>query len=244
MNNKKAIFWTKVAVCFYLVNVMVFSLFLCSEAQAQFTVTWDENTPAPTGYKLYHRWEGTPTYDYEHPFWTGPLPPVEVKDLLPPLPAMLAPTNTTATWNKADSTVMVDWNQPASAAATDKVYLVVRAYDDNNGAGPLLESADSEEVNIDQTSKNDVTKWEVFYSETSGGPYTSLGEVLATENTRITQPLTVVPVGQAKTIYFTVVAFGQDDTTSPDAPEASALIDRRTLIPPVNIKITVTVPVQ
>jgi hypothetical protein len=237
--------YPKTLTLLLVLTVMAFCMVAYANiAMAQFTVTWDENVPAPTGYKLFHRWEGTPAYDYDNPHWTGPLPPVTVTDLLPPLPAMLAPTNTSAVWNKADSTVMVDWNQPPSATATDKVYMVVRAYDDNNGAGPLLESADSEEVNIDQISKNDVTKWEVFFSETSGGPYTSLGEVPATGNTRITQPLTVVPVGQAKVIYFTVVAFGQEGTSSPDAPETSVLVDRRTLTPPANITVTATVPVQ
>lgn len=227
--------------------IVVFLLLaMVSMASAEFTVTWDENVPAPTGYKLFHRWEGTTAYDYDNPHWTGPLPPVTVTDLLPPYAEMAAPTNTSAIWNKATSSVTIDWNQPPSAEATDKVYMVVRAY---MAADPALgteelQSADSEEVSIDQTSKNDVTAWRVFYSETSGGPYTSLGDVPATSNTRITQPLTIVPEGQAKIVYFTVVAIGQDNMVSKDAPETSALIDRRTLVPPVNIKVTATVPVQ
>lgn len=231
----------------FLIFGVVLAMFLCFQtAQAEFTVTWDENVPAPTGYKLFHRWEGTPVYDYDNPYWTGALPPVIISDLLPPLPEMLAPTNTSAIWDKTASSVTIDWNQPPSAEATDKVYMVVRAYmaaDPDTGAEEL-QSADSEEVNIDQTKKNDVTAWRVFYSETSGGPYTSLGDVPATGNTRITKPLTIVPEGQAKIVYFTVIAIGQNDMVSGDAPETSALIDRRTLVPPVNIKITATVPVQ
>jgi len=229
----------------FLTGVLMLVAVYCNSAQAGFTVKWDPNDPTPDGYRLFARWEGTDTYDYTKPFWEGQEVTVRVDDLLPPLPEMIAPTNTSATWDKASSSVTVDWNQPPQTVVTDKVYMVVRAYLDPIFPNTeTLESEDSEEVNIDQSNQNVVTEWEVWFAETSGGPYTSLGKVPATGNTRITEPLTVVPVGQAKTIYFTVVAFGQNGVHSPDSQETSVIVDRRILEPPANISVTVTVPVQ
>lgn len=206
-------------------------------AIAGFTVTWDENVPAPEGYRIFVRWESE-TYDYTTPFWEGPLPPVEITTFLPPEPAMPAPNMEGVTWNRATSEITVDWNQPANPVATDTAYLVCRAYDGE------LESADSEEVNIEQSNTNVLQEWEVYYSLTSGGPYTSLGKVDGSSGTRVTQPLTAVPDGERAEVFFVVVAFGEGGTNSPDSAEMSVVVDRRTLNPPTGVTVTAMVPVQ
>lgn len=229
-----------------LAIIVLLAIFLCFQtAHAEFTVTWDENVPAPDGYRIFDRTADT-VYNYTQPLWEGPLPPVTITNLLPPPPeTMLAPINMSATWDKVASSVTIDWNQPEPLEeSVEEYFLVARAYMNGNGDIPDLESADSEEVSVIQKSKNTATKWDVYYSETSGGPYTLLDSVPATGNTRITAPLTVVPANQAKMVYFVTVAFGQNDTFSDNSEEASVLIDRRVLNPPVNMQITVTVPVE
>lgn len=230
----------------FILFVMFFVTFVFPMAAgAGVTIMWDANDPVPDGYRVYHRWEGG-TYDYAVHHWQGSEITTTITDLLPPLPDMLTPTDLGATWNKVTGNITVNWTQPADAFAENKLYLIVRAYLDAVDPAPALESADSEEVNIMQKNTNTISKWEIFYSDVSGGPYTSLGEVIQDGSAQpvITKPVVGVPVNTVKTLYFTAVAFGKGTSFSPNSAEVSVLVDRRSIAPPAGVSVSVTVPVQ
>lgn len=204
------------------------------------TVKWDHNDPMPEGYRIFQRTEGQ-SYDYSQPVWEGPQDTAVLKYPGPDYPDMPVVTGLTGSWDKPTSSITLNWDQSAPADNTRTDYWIVRAYQGTE------ESADSLEVNRLHTTQNSVTKWEVFYSLTAGGPYTSLGDVTATgagSTGSVTQPLTAVAAGERKTVYFTVVSFGQGATYSANSAEISIDVDRTVLQPPVNISVTATVPVQ
>jgi len=223
------------------INFLFFLLlftFSFSISNAEFTIDWDENDPLPDGYRLFSKIVGS-EYDYSSPIWEGLVHPVTINTLVPSLPEMPVPVDLTASYEKTTNEVTATWVQPPDPIATENYNLVVRAYL-NTGE----ESADSNEVEVEQSKRNALSKWEVYYSETAGGPYISLGEVLG-GTPGITQPITAVAEGEIKTIYFTVVAFGESGSFSANSSETSVVIDRRvTPVPPQNINVTVTIPVQ
>ncbi len=59
---------------------IVFILFATAQA-AQVTLAWDANDPAPDGYRLYQRTEGS-TYDYATPAWSGPTTSASLDNLV------------------------------------------------------------------------------------------------------------------------------------------------------------------
>jgi len=219
-------------------------MLMSAYAHASFTVAWDHNDPMPDAYALYDRIGPTGVYDYENPFWEGIANTHTETGLLPPLPGINPCENLTAAYDRMAGTVLVEWNQPAPLKNEHTVYMVVRAQIGTRGQPDFEDSADSEEVSVLQSNTNSATRWEVFYSETSGGPYTSLGSIPADQTAQLTDPLTAVAVGERKTIYFTVVTFGQGTTYSTNSPETSVVIDRRTVTPPQNINVQAVVPVQ
>lgn len=233
---------------FSIFGVIFLMLFLfVPNVIGAFTVTWDENVPAPDGYAVYARFEGE-QYDYDNPIWEGELPPTSVLEVLPSMPDILPATVNSISWNKTDKNIIINWSQSEPLSNTKTVYLVCRAFLndlDPTDDVPRPESPDSEEVSIDQTSINNLTKWEIFYSDTAGGPYQSLGTIDAGEETTYMDPITSVPDGQAKRTYFTLVSFGQEGTFSPNSEEVSVIIDKRKLpTPPLGVSVTAIIPVQ
>lgn len=234
-----------------LVPLMVFltTLFigfaLLDCAEAKFVVDWDSNDPSPDGYRIYHRWAGE-SYDYTNPAWDGLVHPVRIDNLLPPIPLIIAPIGLIGEWDKRLGNITIKWVQPKNPTSEDTLYLIVRAYLNASGEAPALESLDSEEVSIVEFNINMLLKWEVLYSDTEGGPYISLGEVVKINSPDpiITKSITAVPINTVKRLFFIVRAYGEEGTVSPDSDSISVLIDRRVLAPPGGISVRVLIPVE
>lgn len=222
-----------------LLSLISVGLILVAPAMAaQVTVTWDHNEPRPEGYRVFQRLEDA-AYDYTAPAWQGPenIATITYDDPIAATPA--SPADITGTWDQAASEITVTWSQPAaSASRTD--YWIVRAYEGE------AESADSEEVNLTKTVVTQITRWDIFFSETEGGPWTPLYSLDAGAGANtITTPLTIVRPGETKTVYFTVVAFAGDGQFSPDAPGVAVTVDRPGPQPPSGVTVKfVTIPVQ
>lgn len=229
----------------WMILTMFTMLLFTSVVQAEFTIRWDPNDPTPDGYAVYAREDGQ-TYDYSQPLWEGQETETTIDYLLPPLPDIQPPVNLSAVWNRITGNVTVNWTQPELLINEQLYYLVVRAFlNPTTPDGQRLESPDSNEVNVTQANGNTLQRWEVFYAEQSGGPYSSLDTVTDLSQPIITQPITTVPEGEMKTIYFTVVAFGEENTFSQNAQEVSVIVDRRGIpLPPDGVSVEVTVPVQ
>lgn len=202
-------------------------------------LTWDPNDPAPEGYRIFQRPDGG-VYDYSVPAWQGPGVLGEITYDDPIAVTLPPPTDITAIWDKRASAITLRWEQPtATASRTD--FWVVRAYE---GA---LESLDSEEVTWTSvaTSPANIIRWDLFYSETAGGPYTPFDSIeAATGVLQTTKPITVVPPGDTKTLYFTAVAFGENGEFSVNADEAAVVIDRTLPPPPSGVSVTAVIPVE
>jgi hypothetical protein len=222
--------------------ISIFLFFYADSAEAasgdvsSFTVMWDENVPKPEGYKIYSR-DNLNSYNYDTPVWTGEIPPATF-DFPQPLPDLPMPTSLAVMWDKTTSTVSLSWDLVDAIPNELTKYMVCRAYEG------LIESADSEEVSIVLKKLNPVERWDVFYSETSGGPWVQLSSIPRNQGASLTDPLTVVQKGEKKTLYFTVVAFGEAGSFSPNATEVMVVVDRESLLPPANIKINITIPVE
>lgn len=214
---------------------------------AQVTLQWDpNNNPAPDDYKLYQRLEGQ-LYDYtkavpnppDHMDGAIPHPQVTFTVTLPdPNPAPPAPSSLQGSFDRTNSQISLQWQQ-TQASQTDRYFWVVRA------EIPPDQSGDSNEVYQDITGKSSVVRWRVFYSLTSGGPWTLLDAVQNTGQATptTTAAFTAVPAGSRATVFFTLVAFNSDTLFSVNSQELSVDVDRRTLNPPV-LTIQTTVPVQ
>lgn len=239
---------------FVKILIAVFSVVFLNSiiVYADVILEWDENDPVPDGYRVFQRWEGE-TYDYTNHAWIGIEHPVTIP-LEVDLPGVPTPENLSGEWDKNSSQITLTWEQSDNLVNTRKTFFVVRAFmrEDPEDTTPItdltfeqvgLESADSEEVFTNQINENSVSEWEVFYAENTGGSYTSLGRT-QTSNL-ITAPITIVPEGTSKRLYFTVVAFGEEDTFSENSVEISVLIDRR-ITPqiPTGITIIAVVPVE
>jgi len=218
-------------------------LLIASMGHAAFTIKWDHNEPRPDEYAVYARTAST-AYDYNAPIWEGPENEQTVTDLLPALPAINPAESIIATYDSVAGNITLGWTQPAPLVNTELYYLVVRAQIGTRGQSDFMDSADSEEVSIEQSNGNVATKWEIYYSLTAGGPYTKLDET--TSEGGLTAAFTAVPAGTRADVYFTIVTFGEEGTYSPNSAEAMVTIDRRTVpTPPVGVQaVEVTVPVQ
>jgi hypothetical protein len=218
------------------VGLVVFPLI--GTADTQVTLSLDPNGEEPTQYKIYQRLDGE-EYDYANPIQVLGLVPdftVTLPDLHPAPPAA---TIDEAAFNRGEQQIYLTWSQ-SSITETIRYYWVSRS-----AIPPDLESADSNEVSHDITGTSSVTRWEVYYSLTSGGPWERLDTVTndGQAEASLTNSLTAAPDDQLTTVYFTVVAFYSDDTFSPNSAEVSIEVDRRQLEPPILTK-QVVIPVQ
>jgi len=213
----------------------------------QLTLAWDPNDPTPDGYKLFQK-IGETTYDYLSPvtndmYQDGIIPgdvttfttqELQIPDLISPNPVILVEP----VWSRTENTITLEWNQPTTNI--DLIhYFVVRAFVGED------ESGDSNEVSHTVSNAVLVNYWVVYYSETSGGPWTALSTIqnAGQATPTITDPLTVVQSGEIKTIYFTVVSFVDDTLYSQNAQETSVIVDKRIAVPPTNLTKTVVIPV-
>jgi hypothetical protein len=201
-----------------------------------YSVTWDKNVPDPEGYRVFERREGE-AYDYSSPIWEGEFPPANDITTPLPIPEMPVQTGLVGSWNKDASEIYLDWNIKDAVPNEEVRYVIVRAYEGSR------ESADSEEVSVTMRTENQVVLWRVYYSEDEQN-WIELDAIQRAEGSRLTKPLTVVPEGEEKLLYFTIVAFGAGDTFSENATPVAVLIDRTELGIPSNVKITVTIPVE
>ena len=224
-----------------LIVALTIALSLCfvSADAAQVTVMWDHNTPLPEGYRVFQRLDGE-AYDYSSPACEVAENTCTIIYDDPVVGELAAPNEVLAVWNKRASTITVTWKQPDSLASrTD--YFVCRAYE-----GPL-ESVDSEEVSWTATKPMEgvVTRYDLFFSETPGGPYTPFDSVDAAQGQmQVTAPLTVVPAGEVKSLYFVVVAFASEGEFSVNSAEAAVEVDRALPPAPGGITIQAVIPVQ
>lgn len=236
----------KTVLMIFIVLQVLASLTFAQEV----TLQWDANTPEPDGYRVFGRSEEG-AYDYSNPIvcdglTTGEIPPgattciIKLPALNAPVP--VAPEITASQWIRADSAVKLTWKQPEQESNTVNYYYVVRAFvvDD--------ESGDSNEVKYVHEQGPDIAHWTVYYSMTSGGPYTKLGDVEDTGQSEVSiiDPITDAPIGVITTVYFTVIAHTpSEDVYSPNANEVTVVIDRRTATPPVNLRfLSALIPVE
>jgi len=237
----------------YLALCCAIAILFCGAAFAQSTLDessigfrWDANVIDPEGYRLFER--GEEPYDYTTP----------------------RPTENFPDGNIPYTTVEVritDVSTPPFVVT--KRYWVVRAYDGD------LESTDSVEVTFtwdrtappipsnlqasysrrdeevtftwDQSDPDTVKYWEIFYTETSGSDLTNLDTVQNTGQTTPTlnKPITIVPDGERKFLYFTIVAFKDAEVFSEKAVEVGVDINRTILTPPVGFTtFTVVISVE
>jgi hypothetical protein len=231
-----------------ILYTMLLSLLIAAAASAgeRVTLKWDPNSTAPDFYTMYQRTEGQ-AYDYtsplpnppDHPDGQIPSPTTTFTVTLPtPTPAPPPPVISAGSFDRATSSVNLQWTQ-GEATDTERYYWVVRA---NIGAD---QSGDSNEASHDVVGKSTVARWDVFYSLTSGGPWTKLDTVQNAGGTQpaVTAPLTAVPAGGRADVFFTAVAFSSDTLFSQNAQEVRVDVDRRTLKPPT-LTIQAVVPVQ
>lgn len=220
---------------FLLIMALVLLVALPANS-ATVTVAWDPNDPTPGGYRVFARpIDGV--YDYTSPVWSGPETQTVIEYDDPPLPAIPPAAGLDGAWDKLASTVTLSWSQ-ADGTIDKTIAMVVRAFE-----GPL-ESADSNEVTHTTTKTNKPLKWEIFYSMVKGGPYTRFSEVAAEDGPALTEPFTIVPPGEAETVYFVVVSFSGDGGFSDNSPEIGILVDRTLPAPPQNMRKIAVIPVE
>ena len=207
----------------------------------EITFQWDaDNSGNWEELRLFERAEQG-TYDYATPKST--LPQTYANDLS-------QPTQMTITTDFMDGQV------------TTKFW-VIRA------AAGELESADSDEVSftvnllpleqfdftavynevtktIDmawQITDPRITRWEIYTSDTAGGPYqplTTVNNVEGAETSYSVEEESLFPAGERTTKYFTMVAFAPYDIFSVNSPEISITINKRPPSGVVNFKIILT----
>lgn len=88
-----------------------------------------------------------------------------------------------------------------------------------------------------------ITKWQIFVSDTAGGPYqvlTSIDNKEGMETTYSVEGETLFPAGAKTTKYFTMVAFAPYDIFSANAPEVAITVNKRPPSGVVNFKIILT----
>lgn len=192
------------------------------------------------GFKIYLKTKYTDTYDY-----TQPLATVE---------------------SDARS---YKYEAAATAGANVNYVFVVRAFkddeesDDSNevghkviGIAPATPISLTGEYNKDTSILNlsweqpqdewDIWQWIVYYRLDDETEFTELGQVDKGNALTLTKDFDVVPAGESKTVYFTVVSFRRDYTIhSENSAEFSLVIDRQgPPVPPENLKINIEIPVQ
>ena len=194
------------------------------------TLEWDANDTAPEGYKLYQRVD-VDEYDYNNFIYQG--------------------TETTFTINDLgvkDQEITYYW--------------VVRAYlgndesDNSNEVSHVVNKIKPDVINdftgfwnintgtIDfawkQLGTEPVLYWKIFVSDIQGGPYNefdviqNIGQVDLTSSKSI-----VVNNGEIKTFYFVIIGFKTDTIFSQNSNEVVVTIDKKSLVPVNNFRITV-----
>jgi hypothetical protein len=108
-------------------------------------------------------------------------------------------------------------------------------------AGPITKTCKWQQEGI----KADFGGWKLYYSETSGGPYTSLTTIpFVAAQTEYTQSVSLnMPSyeGTVKTLYFVLTAFNKiTNLETAYSNEASAVCDfTNTFAAPINFTITI-----
>lgn len=213
------------------------------------TLQWDASDPAPDGYLVFQRTDDG-QYDY-----TAPVVPqgqdtaqiaadlnmvvienLNVSEAVQPA----VPDNIFAQWNKAESLISMSWSQPEAVADAVTYYWVVRAFIADE------QSPDSNEASHTFTAPSYVDHWKVYYGASDQGPWTELATMDSNGqmDQSISTPITSVPEGQRQTIYFTVVAFNADGGYSPNSTAVEVDVDRRELIAPTGLRVTINIPVE
>lgn len=229
----------------WLVLVILVLGFVSAEAR-DVTLEWDPNTVAPDVYRLFQRINDE-LYDYKNPV---KIPLVAEDGNIP--------------GNRSTVTVL---DLGVENQVTTYKWVIRAALLD-----PPLESGDSNEASIDidlryPTPPSDLTgsfdrntsqltlrwgqdetipvsDWKVMYSNTTGGPYTDIGVVPFSSEAVYSAPLTIVPSGEKRTVYFVVVSYRIDGTYSQNSAELAVLVDRRVVMPPNLRKATLVIPVR
>ncbi len=97
-----------------------------------------------------------------------------------------------------------------------------------------------------QTIPADFYGWKMWYSATSGGPYTQLGsDILYTPpptSAYTSDEMVVAPDNAETTFYFVVNAWDTDDNNSADSNEVSYTADFLAPGTPVQLNVTITTP--
>jgi hypothetical protein len=229
---------------FVLLNVLFLSVFQLHADKI--TLAWDANNPSPDGYRLFMRINDG-AYDYDSPVVFERFPNGNIAS---DLTTIQVPGLEGVPYNKT------------------KYYFVLRAFlgtdesgDSNEVMHPVDRTAPNTVVDLTGSYSRDdknislhftqhdyekVSYWTVYFSEVSGGPYTEFESVhnTGTANNTITRPFTYVSEGDAKIIYFVIVAFRDSDVHSADSNEIDVYVDRRELVIPQQLRIVISVPVE
>ena len=86
-------------------------------------------------------------------------------------------------------------------------------------------------------------KWTLYYSETAGGPYTKITDILYVseqDEYQHTETITIVGDGEEKTIYFVLTATDKESNESDYSNEVNKLIDFKA----PNVPITFTIVIN
>lgn len=241
-----------VGVACFLTLAMLFSFGVLSKAFAgQVTLAWDANSPNPDGYLMFQRDnDAQPTYIYTSPVIVNGV--TNAQGDIPP--AVTQMTITGLGVNGKDITyyyvvrAFLDKQSGREQSGDSNEVFIQFDYRLPTIAANLVVTYDESSGNItavwEQSSPDIVDNWKIYTSDVSGGPYTLLDTV---QNTGQAQPTTTksvsVPDGTKKTIYFVVVTFRSDTLYSANSAEASVVVDKRTVEPPVLRVVQVTIPV-
>lgn len=92
-----------------------------------------------------------------------------------------------------------------------------------------------------QSDPERVKSWRLYQSDTPGGPYTEIDNIVWDgATTTLTSSQSIVPTaGEEKTYHFVVVAFGDNSLNSSNSNEVTVAIDRRPAPKVINLRVTV-----
>lgn len=91
----------------------------------------------------------------------------------------------------------------------------------------------------------DVFRWVVYYRMDTDIEFTKLGSIDQGQVLSMVKPFDVVPAGESRVVYFTVVAFRRSGVYSGNSQEFAITIDRQgPPVTPGNLKININIPVE
>lgn len=202
---------------------------------------WDANTPVPDGYRIFQRIN-------DGVYGIAIVPNGLSNSNIPATTTRITVGNLNGVAYQVTNfhfvaRAFIGSNE--SGNSNEVVYTIDRTAPDtpSNFSGSFDKIASEINLLFDQSNQAEVLFWKIFYSEISSGSYIELIQVenSGLSTVTIAQPFTYVSVNEIKTIYFVIRAYRDIEVYS-SSQEIPIVIDRRTLVEPVNLRIII--PVQ